>query len=220
MNKALPASLAVAALLAGCAGSTDLGGSVSQFADGLKGGLTSAVMGPPPGHFKDSGLYHAMPDGGNGWPRAAITINSLPGNAYVSSLATNMGGRFSYGPNYCMNVSVMLWRDAAHSQRFDGVNFCGNDIPNNIVSADSSQFLLWGGSLAPNPNTGTRRTNGPNPPKSNFPQGSGYVASFAGSNGMNLFAQFMYAMGYDLAENTDDHRAWVVSMPSASQMAH
>ncbi|PVX70690.1 hypothetical protein [Paraburkholderia unamae] len=219
MKKALLTSLgtatALAGLLAGCAGSTNFGNSVSQFTDGLKNGMTTAVMGPGPGHFKDSGLSHVLQDGGNGWPRAAITINSLPATAYAHSIGT-----FSYGPDYCMNVSVVLWHDAGHSQHFDGVKFCGNDIPNNIVSADSGQFLLWGGSLAQGANTGARRTTGPNPPKNNFPQGSGYVQSFVSTNGMNLFAQLMFAMGYDLAENTDDHRAWVVSVPSASQMAH
>lgn len=219
MKATFALALAPVVMLAGCAGN-DMGSAVSQFTNGLKGGVTSALVGPPPGTFKDSGLYHVLQDRGNGWPRAAVTINSLPGTAYVSALGTNMTGRFSYGPDYCMNVSVVLWRDAGHGQHFDGVKFCGNDIPNNIVSADAGQFLLWSGSLAQGPNTGTRRTNGPNPPKSNFPQGSGYVGSFVSTNGMNLFAQFMYAMGYDLAENTDDHRAWVVSMPSASQMAH
>jgi hypothetical protein len=118
MKKALVISLGTVTALAGCAGSTDFGNSVSQFTDGLKNGVTTAVMGPGPGHFKDSGLYHVLQDGGNGWPRAAITINSLPATAYARSIGT-----FSYGPGYC--------------QRFDGVKFCGNDIPNNIVSADS-----------------------------------------------------------------------------------
>lgn len=205
-------------LVSGCAGSPDMGGALSQITDNLKSSLPNTLTGGTTGHFKDSGLYHALKDGGNGWPRAAIMINSLPRDAYSSSLATNLGSNFHYGPGFCLNASIVLWRDATHSQRFDGVRFCGNDIPDHIVSASTSDFLLWGGSLAPNPNTGTRRTNGPNPPKSNFPQGSGYVGSFAGTNGMNLFAQFMYAMSYDLAGNSDDHRAWVVTMPSASQM--
>ncbi|MBN3823669.1 hypothetical protein G3O00_08555 [Burkholderia sp. Ac-20384] len=218
MKNILPVCVALA--LAGCANAPDIGGAVSQLTDGLKGGLTSVGAVPAPGHFKESGLYHVMQDNGNGWPRAAITINSLPANAYINSIATNMGSRYSYGSNYCMNVSVVLWHDAKHSQSYNGAKFCGNDIPNNTVSADTGQFLLWAGSLAQGANTGARRTNGPNPPKNNFPQGSGYVSSFAGTNGMNLFAQFMFAMGYDIADNGDDHRAWVVSMPSASQMAN
>jgi hypothetical protein len=130
MQRILIISLGTATALAGCAGSADFGNSVSQFTDGLKNGVTTAVMGP--GHFKDSSLYHVLQEGGNGWPRAAITINSLPATAYARSIGT-----FPYGPDYCMNVSGVLWRDAGHSQRFDGVKFCGNDIPNNIVSADS-----------------------------------------------------------------------------------
>lgn len=193
------------ALVSGCATS-----DAQKALDGFKSGLMGNK--PTPAQVEPSPLAGVFAESDGQWPRVALTIHTLPPDAYVASMAARLP------PTYCMNVSAVIWKNSKESRTVPQHPFCLNQAPAKWVGFGMSDFLLWSMSAHTGSNTGTKRTNGPLPPAKNFPEGLKY-ANFQQGRGGYLFAALLATMGYDMSINSSsDHRLWVVSLPGQTDL--
>lgn len=194
--------------LSGCASSSDVQTAVSGLAAGLRGTVPAAA----PSLAETTPLSGVFNRSDGQWPRVALTIHSLPRDAYVAAMGSQLP------PSYCMQVSAVVWSSPKESKTVPQHSFCLAQAPQRWVNFGSGDFLLWSMTANTSANTGSRRSNGPQPPMKNFPEGAKY-ANFAQGRGGNLFAALLSTMNYDMTLNpSSDRRLWVVSLPSQTEL--
>lgn len=205
--------LIAATLLAGCADQVNsLNSTLTSAVTSLQG---HANASPTTDAFATSGLpgiFRGKP-ASSGWPRVALTIDSMPADANAPRVAwTNSGGGYSPPPNWCMTVSAVVWTSPRQSREIHNVPFCGWDIPQGQPGSTVTNSLYW--STMPKSsvkNTGAARTTGPNPPLKSFPN-HGFFVENAASKAAFMFDHLLMSMGLDLADDpSHEYRLWVVS---------
>jgi hypothetical protein len=208
----------IALCVSGCASVQSVS---SQMPDIMKK-VNATVMDTMTGNsqYKQSGLVGAFAnsDSQSGYPRMALTVLSMPKDAYKMITATGPGGTYALPSDYCMIFSAVVWKDSKTSRKFEKLNYCWSDRP-RFTGTNTGLFMLW--AQAPSfagQNTGSNRTSGPIPPRQPFPQGAKY-GNFANGRGQVLLNSFLASIDYDITvDMANDHRFWVVSIPSENSL--
>ena len=147
------------------------------------------------------------------WPRVAVSIDELPDWFYD----TGSGGyskQGNYGPNDCAVISAVLWTNSKTSKRFDGLLVCGDDMPRNISFKNIG--IVWNNFAYADPSdkkhTGGKRTFGPNPPYTLYPNDPASEEFFT-LHGNYYLGTIMYTLGYNWNASSD-RTFWVVRVPT------
>ncbi len=177
---------------------------------------------PEPAPIKTSSFQGLLKNNPGGeWPRVAVTIHKLEADAYKPGHSVN-GKLTANGKtirDLCMRVSAVVWTGPKQSRTIPEESFCGNQGPARWVEPDVGSYILWAGA---NPtkgtNTGLNRTNGPNPPRTAFPQGTKY-GNFIDSLAYRLLLQLTLTMEFDMTvAPSQDRRLWIVSIPGQTDL--
>ncbi len=214
------AVLFVSGVLTGCA---EFPQNMNQVADTLQKMGHGSLTPTTPSKFSQSGLADIFKNTNaeDKWPRVALTIEDMPQYADFPWERWGMGGvtgtpsasRTIPPADFCITVSVVVWKNATTSQQISHIPYCGRDIRENEVSDDFSYQTLGWAQVPKNSskNTGASRTNGPNPPLKSFPPRSIIIDKNNSQAGL-MFAHLLMAMGIDLAvDPLHETRLWVVS---------
>lgn len=220
-NDASTTSAAATTPSAQSSGKAEGEGSKSAFdiaTTALKKGLFGEGPDTKAGAFKSTGLYGYFKGKdalGDGWPRLAITISKLPPGAYKPDTSIRFGGPEEY-MSMCMTYSAVLWTSAKAKKEIPSQEFCWRDVDRRYKPADTPFFIAWGYSVKlPKGHTDTKRTSGPNPPRTSMPEGSSF-SNFPSTRGSYLLTAMLAMMDFDpaSADAKRDYRVWVVTMPS------
>ncbi|WGS54423.1 hypothetical protein LFL96_25765 [Paraburkholderia sp. D15] len=205
--------LLVTVLLTGCA---DQVATLNSSMTNAVMSLQSRVTAPPANDaFSSSGLRGVFANHPleSGWPRVALTIDSMPPDANTSRYTWNaIDGGYAPPQGYCLTVSAVVWSSPTKSREIHGVPFCAQDIAPGQTGSTTPNILYW--STMPKTsvkNTGTRRTTGPTPPLKSFPNHGFFVDNIT-SKAAFMFDHLVETMGLDLADDPmHEYRLWVVT---------
>jgi len=162
-------------------------------------------------------VFDSKLDKSKQYPRVALTVHSEPRfhNTQFPLLHTERQERG------CWSVSAVLWHSSKKSEKVAPFEWCTpKDVAYEVPLGDITYWSLGYASLYGYDETGTKRTNGPNPPDKAFPDDVRHKKHFSETNlspftynGV-LIASLIYQMGFDWA-NKPDKRIWVTKFDSA-----
>lgn len=214
--------LASLTVLGGCA---ELPKQLDQVADNLRELGRNSTAGKPaaPTKFSQSPLANVFSgsEPASQWPRVALTIDEMPGDAdfvwldwpMQNRVGSPMASAIVVPANYCITVSAVIWKNEKTSQKVERVPYCGKDAKVGEITDDYT-FSMTGWTMAPKngfKNTGASRTSGPNPPLKSFPSRS-LIIDRNNSRASLIFAHLVMGMGLDLTQDyLNEGRLWVVS---------
>jgi hypothetical protein len=232
-------SLLVGSALTGCTQNGDGSDAWSQFSKGF----TDAMHANPPGaalglpglggggaaaHAHPSldqvGLANIMPvyddrlPLSRQFPHVALTVLQVPPNWSGTAMQQNpFGGGFGLIRG-CWTLSAVVWSSETTSKTVGPFDWCGPEDVKIQPAAMAGMGVLRIPDM--DYSTGPRRTNGPRPPETIFPEDRHDYKSFVPTTLMSqntgsalwlMYANVMYGMGSTPGKN-GDYRIWIASI--------
>lgn len=213
-------------LLAGCTGQP--GDPLTEIGKGFMQGMHDSGIGPGSGGssgFEAAGLKDIMPQYDDAkplsqqFPHVALTILRAPPNWMGTAMQNNpLTGGFS-NIRGCWTLTAVVWSSETVSKKVGPVDWCGPRDVHITPGPQAGMGLLRMGDRSYS--TGIRRTDGPRPPSTLFPEDrhdykNGFVPSiklseFTGSALWLMYGNVIYTMGSSLGK-WGDYRIWIVSI--------
>lgn len=187
------------------------------------------------------GFFDKHPNKGNmmrtGWPRIAMTIDDVSyglASIELKDPAGSVGGpnwqdlgyhsRSADDQRVCMKYSLVVWADAKHEKKYDDLVTCADDVTRGTNFTLTTWKLSW----YRDANTKYKRTTGPTPPGTPYPnKGNDALATaaidpqiceaqqFSGRGrecGASLISHVFDQLAYNGRVDGDDMRLWIVSV--------
>lgn len=149
------------------------------------------------------------------WPRVAIVVHDEP--AFHSDITPHLGGSFQEG---CWELSAIIWRSENDSEKVENFMWCTpENVLYEVAKRDAGMWFIGTAQLNFEKNTGSRRTNGPNPPAKAYPSDMKHKRFFKRDfdidvyNG-EMFAALLYQMGLNW-DDSWDRRVWITQFDHA-----
>lgn len=231
-NRPTAATLLVAlsCLLTGCAQPGQPGTPLDQIGQGFMQGMRNSGFGPPgagggsPG-VESAGLKNIMPRYdpdkplSQQFPHVAVTVLHAPPNWMGPAMQNDpLSGGFS-NIRGCWTMTAVVWSSETNSRRVGPFDWCNPRDAQISLGPQAGMGMLKSQDLSYS--TGIRRTDGPRPPSTLFPEDrhdfkSGIAPSvrlsqFTGSALWLMYGNLIYAMGSSPGQ-WGDYRIWIVTI--------